>query len=182
MKMHRGRIGLILLSAAGFGLTACGGDPIGLKAKRVPDEFTVVRQAPLTMPPNFNLRPPSPGSPRPQDKATQAETRRLLFNRNSTVSGASSGEVSLLKEAGAEQVDPQIRSTINRETSALEQKNASFIEGLLYDPEPGGGATVVDARAEAIRLKNNEKAGKSPTDGETPSIKPRRKALLEGIF
>ena len=182
MNKHRGKISLVLLAAASVGLTACADDPLSLRKKRAPDEFTVVRQAPLTLPPNYNLRPPAPGSARPQDKATIAETRRLLFNRTAEVSGASSGEVALLREAGAAGADPDIRQVINRETSALEQKNASFIEGLLYNPEPGGGATVVDASGEADRLKKNRKEGKSATEGETPSIKPKRKALLEGLF
>src|SRR3546814_12486304 len=31
-----------------------------------PDEFAVVSRAPLSMRPEFNLRPPHPGAPRPQ--------------------------------------------------------------------------------------------------------------------
>ena len=32
-----------------------------------PDEFAVESRAPLTVPPEFDLRPPAPGAPRPQD-------------------------------------------------------------------------------------------------------------------
>ncbi|MEL0015072.1 MAG: DUF3035 domain-containing protein, partial [Rhodospirillales bacterium] len=40
----------------------CGSvkDELGLE-KKAPDEFTVVRNAPLSLPPNYNLRPPKPG-------------------------------------------------------------------------------------------------------------------------
>ena len=45
-------------------LAACTGtvqENLGI-AKRSPDEFQVVRRAPLVLPPDYNLRPPSPGS------------------------------------------------------------------------------------------------------------------------
>jgi hypothetical protein len=40
----------------------------------------------------------------------------------------------------------------------------------------------VDASAEAARLKNNAEQGLPVTAGDTPVIKRRKKALLEGLF
>ena len=40
---------------------------------------------------------------------------------------------------------------------------------------------MVDAAAEAERLRENAEAGKPVTAGETPTIKRREKALLEGV-
>ena len=45
--------------------------------------------------------------------------------------------------------------------------------------EPG---TLVNAEGEAKRLRENSALGKDVTDGETPSIERREKALFEGIF
>ena len=42
---------------------------IGLE-KTSPDEFAVESRAPLEMPPDFDLRPPQPGAPRPQEKSS----------------------------------------------------------------------------------------------------------------
>ena len=43
----------------------------------MPDEFAVESRAPLTVPPDFDLRPPEPGAPRPQEKtAKQRPSRR----------------------------------------------------------------------------------------------------------
>jgi hypothetical protein len=39
---------------------------IGLEPT-MPDEFEVEARAPLTIPPDFDLRPPKPGAPRPQE-------------------------------------------------------------------------------------------------------------------
>ena len=33
--------------------------------KRAPDEFAVPTRAPLSLPPDYSLRPPEPGAPRP---------------------------------------------------------------------------------------------------------------------
>lgn len=51
------------LAAIAITAAACGEglkQDLGL-SKQAPDEFAVVRNAPLSLPPNFNLRPPKPG-------------------------------------------------------------------------------------------------------------------------
>ena len=55
------------------------------------------------------------------------------------------------------------------------------------NPSCSGGKSkppgeVVDAEAEAERLRENIEAGESVTTGETPTIKRREKALLEDLF
>ena len=41
---------------------------------------------------------------------------------------------------------------------------------------------IIDADAEAKRLRENAALGKPVTAGETPTIERKKKALLEGIF
>ncbi|MEC7944356.1 MAG: DUF3035 domain-containing protein, partial [Pseudomonadota bacterium] len=36
-------------------------------AKKAPDEFAIITHAPLSMPPDYGLRPPRPGAERPQE-------------------------------------------------------------------------------------------------------------------
>src|SRR5262249_9175728 len=43
-----------------------------------PDEFAVEARAPLTIPPDFNLRPPTPGAPRPQEASAAERARRVV--------------------------------------------------------------------------------------------------------
>src|SRR5712675_1854188 len=50
---------------------------IGLE-KTSPDEFAVESRAPLTMPPDFNLRPPQPGAARPQEKSSDQQARQAI--------------------------------------------------------------------------------------------------------
>jgi len=51
---------------------AIGMDRVG------PDEFAVESRAPLTMPPEFDLRPPQPGAPRPQEATAADKARRVI--------------------------------------------------------------------------------------------------------
>src|SRR5208337_693148 len=50
---------------------------IGLE-KTSPDEFAVESRAPLTIPPDFDLRPPQPGAPRPQEKSADQQARQVI--------------------------------------------------------------------------------------------------------
>jgi hypothetical protein len=43
-----------------------------------PDEFAVESRAPLTIPPDFDLRPPQPGAPRPQEKTAAEKARSVI--------------------------------------------------------------------------------------------------------
>ena len=51
---------------------ALGMDRVG------PDEFMVESRAPLTIPPEFDLRPPQPGAPRPQEVTAADKARRVI--------------------------------------------------------------------------------------------------------
>jgi len=43
-----------------------------------PDEFMVESRAPLTIPPEFDLRPPQPGAARPQEVTAADKARRVV--------------------------------------------------------------------------------------------------------
>lgn len=187
-------------------LSGCGGSGGGVTAGKLlgfekagPDEFSVVKRAPLTIPPDFGLRPPKPGAPRPQEVSAQSEAKNSLIPRqerrqtaaraeSSALSeGRSTGEVALLKESGALGVDPSIRQTINRESvGAVTGKEDGLIDKLLFwqqsdKTETGPKETVIiDAKSEARRLRENEALGKAANSGSTPVI--RRKAKKSGLF
>ena len=52
---------LLILGTLAMGLAACGSNG-GILGRERPDEFAVQRQAPLVVPPDFNLAPPEPGT------------------------------------------------------------------------------------------------------------------------
>ncbi|HEX5321883.1 MAG TPA: DUF3035 domain-containing protein [Stellaceae bacterium] len=62
-----------------FLLGGCTGfkQMVGLESQP-PDEFAVESRAPLTIPPEFDLRPPAPGAPRPQDVSPAAKAQQAM--------------------------------------------------------------------------------------------------------
>jgi len=78
MTRRRGTVGvfclcsLMLLSGCSDFRKAVGMDRTG------PDEFAVESRAPLTIPPDFELRPPKPGAPRPQEGTTADRARKVV--------------------------------------------------------------------------------------------------------
>jgi hypothetical protein len=72
-------IGLVMLGLVPIGGCARGTvqDALGM-GKRAPDEFAVVKRAPLIVPPDYDLRPPDPGAPRPNIGTTSDQARVAL--------------------------------------------------------------------------------------------------------
>lgn len=156
--------------------------------KAPPDEFQVVERAPLSMPPDYSLRPPAPGSVRPQEGTTRDQARQALAGRTTgtpiATQGRTGGDVAMLKKAGAEQIQPDIRVLVNKETQNLADADKSFTDKLVFwrKPDGIGAGEQLDAGREAQRLRENQALGRSVGDGESPRILRRRKGMLEGIF
>lgn len=157
--------------------------------KSAPDEFQVVQRAPLSLPPDFSLRPPQPGAVRPQegnvrDQARQALTGGRAAQTPIATAGRTQGDVALLKRAGAEGINPDIRLLVNKETQALADADKGFTDKLVFwrKPETPGARETLDAGKEAQRLRDNQALGKAVTEGTSPRIERKRKGMLEGLF
>ncbi len=153
-------------------LSACGLFDL---ARDGPNEFDVVTYAPLTLPPDFGLRPPdSESDSRPQnDPRNQA--RQILTTGSTDSSSApdadqpvSEGEQALLEKAGALSPEPGIRSIIDHESSRVEEKR--LLIDRLISPFSGGSDTketkkvtgrpidaVIDPDKETQRLQEEGK-------------------------
>ncbi len=176
-----------------LGLAACGSfdEQLGL-TKQSPDEFRVVSRAPLTVPPDFALRPPEPGAPRPQEGTAAQQAERAVFNNSAGLPpvasqtainpNRSAGEQSLVSSAGGGNIDPNIRLVVDRETKQFNSESERFVDALVFWGEQSPAGTIVDPAAELKRLQENAALGLPTTTGATPQIERRRKAPLEGIF
>lgn len=181
---------VIILSLGTLVLSGCSGlrEQMGL-GKSSPDEFRVVSRAPLTLPPDFNLRPPDPGAPRPQTGTPTDQAKQAVFKVEPNgapivddiipADGRSMGERAFLVAAGAEYSDPSIRQIVNAETDQINADNEDFLKNLIIwrKDEPVG--VVVDPEAESKRLQENATLGKGVTEGQTPVIERKEKALFE---
>ncbi|MEI6984563.1 MAG: DUF3035 domain-containing protein [Rhodospirillaceae bacterium] len=187
-RHYRRRSGKIATMTVGLlVLAGCGGfrQTFGLD-HAPPDEFSVVSQAPLSLPPEYNLRPPRPGAPRPQDMAANQAAAAAIFGSKEAAGAQNNksgpGESKLLNQAGYVNAQSNIRATLDSETRDLVVGDKRWVDYLLFWQKQSPPYTVVDATKESQRLRENAALGKSPTTGETPTIERKRKAPLEGIF
>ena len=149
-------------------------DTLGM-GKNSPDEYLVVQRAPLSLPPNFELRPPTPGEARQQyDNLRRQAERILLGDERSTSEARSNGEKALLSGAGAIDSDPRIRQKIDRENGELVVEDKAFVEEIMFSKNDDGTSLIVDPIAEAERLRRNAAAGLPVTFGESPTIRRKQ--------
>ena len=187
---------VLILSACAIGLTACSHakEDLGL-VKKSPDEFAVVKHAPLAMPPDYGLQPPKPGQARPQEQSTDQQAAQTVFGSSDAQASdanvaiddkkttkkitkyvppkaGGAGEQALLKAAGATNPDPNIRAEVDAETIKIAKDSvpvAKKILGLVGDPNQAP-TSVVNPKAEAARLKKDQDSGAPITAGETPTV------------
>lgn len=185
--------------AAGLGLALGGCEDtrkvLGMD-KTVPDEFRIVSRAPLTMPPDYALRPPQPGAIRPQEGTTRDVARSTLLEAGGgrpatgdlaaaggVQAPVSAGETALVKQVGGGRpADPAIRQQLNRDSAQLADADGYLLERLIFWRKPEAPGQVIDAPREAQRLRENAALGKPANAGDTPTIQRRQRGLLEGLF
>lgn len=184
LSYGQGTAALVLVALA---LTACSGvrDQLGLN-KAPPDEFTVVRKAPLALPPNFNLRPPTPGAPDDRSPAATEVARRALSGENARqqTGATTTGEQALLRQAGTNKAEPDIRRVLLAETTQLSEKDKTLVDRLIFWRDPNAeDEDVIDAAAESRRLREASlNSDNTDLGGEVPTIRRRGRSLLGGFF
>jgi len=176
-------------------LSGCDGtrQALGLDGKKAPDEFAVITKAPLIIPPDFTLRPPTPGQRSPRDEVALTNAQQALLGRNNSngvitqkeaqAAGTSAGELALLRQADAENVDSSIREIINQETSELAESDGTLLDDVMFWKDKPEFGTVVDPTKEQKRIQENQALGNSASDGgDTPIIERKRRGILDGLF
>jgi Protein of unknown function (DUF3035) len=148
-----------------FGLAGCdtASKAFGI-AKVTPDEFRIVTKAPLTLPPDYSLRPPAPGEPRPQELQPESAARQALEGqREGDV--RSDGEKILVEKAGADKADPLIRYVVDDEFGNVAHKDKGFADWVMFwkkgetaTPASGLGdadqSQPIDPAVEEVRMKS----------------------------
>ena len=179
---------ILFALAAPLALSGCGGAgndvvrTFGL-TRDAPDEFQVTTRAPLSMPPDFTLRPPQPGAERPQELSQRDQAQAALVPDSvlTTQSGSDSpGQAALLAESGPA-APANIRSRVDADAQRA-TNNVSLTDRLMFwkdTPPPG---VVVDPAKETQRLRSNAALGDKPSIGDTPIIQPRSPGFFGSLF
>jgi hypothetical protein len=156
MKLLRTALALCICASA---LSGCDSvrRAAGLQ-KKSPDEFAVTTKAPLVIPPDFNLRPPTPGAPpsNARDPSTNAEL--ALFSNADTQTIAAGlpgtytmGERMLLANAKAQNSDPAIRARLNADQRAVQNADRSFTDRILNTSATRDTSKPINADAEVAK-------------------------------
>ena len=140
-------------------VTACG----SLGGERpAPDEFRVVTKAPLSVPPEYGLRPPEAGQARPPEVDPDQNNVTFAFGQN-VGQNASEIERRAVREAGAIATDPIIRAQIDYESAKIIRKPGDFADEILSagdqtdaeatDSATGGGDIRIEGpRGATVKL------------------------------
>jgi hypothetical protein len=178
--------GSLLLGGCLILLSGCSTDNLARTfgfTRDSPDEYTVTTRAPLSMPPDYNLRPPRPGAPRPQEQSERQQAEEALVPQtalNAPEGGPSAGQAALIQEAG-----PPAPSDIRRkidEDQRYANNDDSFVDKVLYWRKPNNQPVQIDAQKEAQRLRENAALGAPPNVGDTPIIQQKKQSWFNSLF
>jgi len=134
-------------------LSACASNRKVLFDRDRPDEFATSRRAPLVIPPDFALVPPTPGAPRPQEADSSTQALTAMFGGPAQ---RSQSEANALTQAGSDRAEPGIRSAVGDPATNVVDKGSTTSD-IIAAPEGDGQ----DARAAV------------PQPGATPAPAPQ---------
>jgi hypothetical protein len=170
--MNFTRVAAVAALVAAAGLAGCdtASKAFGL-AKVTPDEFRVVTKAPLTLPPDYSLRPPAPGEPRPQELQPESAARQALVGQRAG-DVRSDGERIFVSKAGADHADPLVRYVVDDEFGNLAHKDKSFADYVMFwkkgQPAAAPASEVADQeQSQPIDPATEEKRLQALTGGKT---------------
>ncbi len=163
---------LTFIALGALTLSACGNIKEQFKySKEAPDEFAVIKRAPLEMPANLTALPaPQPGAPRPQEQTATAQARASIIGAPASApTTVTQGEISLLNKAGAKTVPANIRTEVDSETAKIAKEETPTFDRMmgLTGKKVEEYAVEVDPIAETNRLKANKAAGRPLAEGKT---------------
>lgn len=201
----------LFIACSLLALTACGGssvkDTLGLTRKS-PDEFKVVSRPPLSVPPQFNLRPPSSNAESPTIVPADKQAKSIITGTSPEIDYSSvdtavtpveavtldsvasdknnkkqSGESQFMKKIGADKASPNVRDELTKQKLEAQEKKeeAGWWERLTLTSTEKKD-TLVNAKEEAKRIKTNKAENKPVTEGETPSGTEKNRGIIGTIF
>ena len=171
---------LILIIASLF-LSSCSTvrKSAGVTRKSL-DEFKVVENPPLVIPPDFNLLPPEQLEKKNIDDVETELAREILFGLDENLENNENEKLSImnqiLKSTEANNVDSNIRKEIDEQFA--NEMNTDSIYQIEWDTE----IEVLDAIKESERIRNQLIQGKSIAEGEVPTIIQKIKKKKKRFF
>ncbi|HBN22537.1 MAG TPA: DUF3035 domain-containing protein [Holosporales bacterium] len=140
----------------GLALTTAGCDStrqaLGLKRTQS-NEFAVADRQPLSVPPNYDLRPPLPNAPATAEVNPSEKAKDALLGDQAANATNSAAEKNLLAQATAQKNDPTIRSQLAQDAASSTDSEKAPGEALAFwkDKSERKSGDVIDPVAENKR-------------------------------
>ena len=143
-------------------LLSCGKvrDSAGVNRKVI-DEYGVVENPPLVIPPNFNLLPPEQIESKDIEDADSELAKEILFgleDSNNEINSDNSLISEIIKETEANEVDENIRDTINQDFAG--EKSSINDETNFESEEELNAAIEATEKKDNIKKNTNKKEKK----------------------
>jgi hypothetical protein len=165
---------LVVAAVSGLSLSACASRKKAaeqsLQGAALPDEFRIISHRPLMVPPEYALRPPAPGKPRPQELQPESAARTALLGQ-SVDPQASQGERLLLAKAGVDASNANIRQIVDDEFGDIAYKPKSFADKVMFWKR--------DQPATQVGTTNLVSGGATPSPLD-PAVEQKRIQALTG--
>ena len=150
-------------------------DSAGVNRKNI-DEFKVVENPPLVIPPDFNLLPPDQLSEKNIDNVEGELAKEILFglnqeNESENVELSTMG--SILNQTDASQINNSIRQEINEQFASEKQNDSK-----TWDDE----TEILNSIAESERLRNESLGIDVEENKEVPTVKIKNKKKKRFFF
>ena len=136
------------------------------------DEFKVVENPPLVIPPDFNLLPPDQLEKINIDNIETELAQEILFGLDENLENNENEKLSIMNQildsTNANNVNSSIRNEIKTDS--------------IYQVEWTSEVEVLDAIKESERIRNQLIQGKSNAEGETPTTIQKTKKKKKRFF
>lgn len=147
---------IIVPVLVGLALTTGGCDPtreaLGLKRTQS-NEFAVADRQPLSVPPQYDLRPPLPNAPAAATVDPSEKAKEALLGDQAAHGKNSAAEENLLAQAASQRNDPTIRSKLAQDAVSSRDSEKAPGEALAFwkDQKEMKSGDVIDPIAENKR-------------------------------
>ncbi len=145
------------------------------------DEFQVIENPPLVIPPDFNLLPPEQLEEKNIKELESELAEEILFGLEDELESEQTNSTStinkILIETDALNIDSSIRQEIDQDF--VNEMQTEEIFNMDWDDD----MEILDAIKESERIRNQKFEGKDITEGEVPTSKvPRDKKKKRFFF
>jgi len=148
------------------------------RTRVIPDEFQVVSNAPLAIPPDYALRPPRIGAGANDQSAAEQQAKESVFRAGeqqaalpTPQAARSAGEDDILRETGAASAPADIRKLVDTDPKQGVPFERSLVDKLVFweGPKTPPANDVINPSEESSRIRLAQSVAKPDSATPPPS-------------